>query len=86
MTDQKADEHDSHIFWVHFISLLHILLFSRDADLGDTGNSHIYSFAFSLAVAGDFRWLLSQFSTNCHEILQALFSSRLAITLELEWD
>ena len=26
-------------------------------------------------VLNDFRWFLSQFSTNCHEILQALFSS-----------
>ena len=38
---------------------------------------------FTSTVVNDFRWFLSQFSTNHLEILQALFSSDAATTLEI---
>ena len=37
---------------------------------------------FPLTVVNDFRWFLSQFSTNFHEILQALFSNNMETTLK----
>ena len=40
---------------------------------------------FTLTVLNDFSWFPSQFSTNCHEIRQTLFSSDGATTLKTSW-
>ena len=40
---------------------------------------------FTLTILDDFRRLLSQFSTNFHEILHTLFSIHVVTTLKVSW-
>ena len=43
----------------------------------------LFIIGFTLTVVNDFRWFHSQFSTNCHEILQALFPNDAATSLKI---
>ena len=43
---------------------------------------YIHVVAITLTAVKDFRWFLSQFSSDCYEILQALFYSDAATTMK----
>ena len=63
------------------------MLGQKKKDTGDIlsdyiiySKNHIKSATFALHA---FRWLLTQFSSDCHEIWQALFSSLTATPLKI---